>query len=68
MDWELFYQSGAVVTYAIAVFTIFRMEDLSQKQRYELGVIFLFGLLIWPITMLGLIVLNNQMASFKTEV
>lgn len=59
MDWTLFYQSGAIVSLAIMVFTIYRM-DLSPRERLELGVIMACGLLVWPVLLYGLIALNQM--------
>lgn len=60
MDWLFFYQVGAVVTAAIAVFTIFYLEDMSERERWDLAMIFAFGLVVWPGMLYGLIALVVQ--------
>ncbi len=59
MDWTLFYLLGAIVTVAVMVFTIYRM-DLSPQERLELGFVMTCGLWVWPVLLYGLIALNQM--------
>jgi hypothetical protein len=60
MDWLFFYQVGVAVTLAISIFTLFQLE-LTERERWELGVMLFFGtLVIWPGILFGLVAINIQ--------
>jgi hypothetical protein len=54
-----YYDIGALVTVMAALYTI-RWLPVDTKAKADLGIIFAFGILLWPILLFFLIKLNVE--------